>query len=379
MGGNGSDSFEDFDGGRQRLQLMYTICFIVTGLLALLGLVGNIVSFCTFGKMPNSATTFLLRALAVFDSGLLLLNASLYAMRWAEKLSVLLIFTQIYIVSTSHIFYVAVVWTSVIIGMNRYIAVCRPLQAARLCTTDRARKQLVCIVLFSIVYALPRFFRYKLTKAADGSEYEIPFLIDDKIWYEYFYIVGCEMIFRFVIPFAMLLFFCVRLITTLRAARRQPLDLHGGPRVETRVTLMLVTLLGIFLICNAPNFIHNSLMIILMHDFQFATSWANILAFYIADILTIFNSSCNWVIYFAYMKEFRKKQCLGCTRFWNQNQDHELTRITVYVSSGIAWFLTIYGIYHCRIIGKYQCISTVRRTLRANTYVEEDDFWYLQN
>ena len=54
-------------------------------------------------------------------------------------------------------------WTSVIIGINRYIAVCRQLHDARLCmlcTISHARKQTACVVLFSFTYSLPSVLEY---------------------------------------------------------------------------------------------------------------------------------------------------------------------------------------------------------------------------
>ena len=334
MEGNGSNASGHSDTEEQRVY-MYTILFIVNGLLALIGIMGNIISFFTFGKMPRNATTFLLRGLAIIDSSFLLLTATAYAMLWAGCRSALTSLTLSYVMASTHIACVAVVWTSVIIGMNRYIAVCRPLQAARLCTTSRARKELLCIILFSIAYALPRFFRNKLTKSVDGSKFIVTKLIDNMIWYKIFYIIGCEMAFRFVIPFALLLFFSVRLITALREARKQALDFHGGRRVDNKVTLMLVTLILVFLICNAPNFIHNLLRIILMNDSQFSSSWTRTILSHIADVLVIFNSSCNWVIYFAYMQDFRKKQCQICIRRCAQSKNLELVRSTFFISS---WF-----------------------------------------
>ena len=323
MNGNGSNSSCEYDEGNV-LDNRHIMLSCVSGTLVLLGLVGNVISFRTFGKMmPQNATTLLLRALAVFDSCVLLLIFISCAASWTHGVwsYPLWMLTNMFIIPVSHIAFMANVGTSVIIGANRYIAVCRPLQAARLCTAGHARKQLSCVVLFSIAYGLPRFFSCTITKSDDGTEYICKPLLHNKVWYKYFYIIGCEMVFRFIIPFALLLFFCVRLITTLRAARKQPLDLHGGRRVDTRVTSMLVTLLVVFLISNAPNFIYNSLRIILMHDIQFTGSRTRLILSDIADIFVIMNSSINWVIYVAYIREFRQRQCERCARGREQSQD----------------------------------------------------------
>ena len=105
---------------------------------------------------------------------------SLIGQNFGTLYCTLLSFTQICVVASTHIACVAVVWISVIIGMNRYIAVCWPLQAARLCTISRVKKEL-CVVFFSIAHAPPRFFRYNLTQSVDGSRYMVTKLIKSGI------------------------------------------------------------------------------------------------------------------------------------------------------------------------------------------------------
>ena len=330
MSGNQSESSRDYDDEKHWNLYIHSTCVFVIGVLAILGLVGNCMVFHTFGKMtPRKATTLLLRALAVLDSCVLLLTLTNYTaslaldiwnhMFWVSA-------SRSYTIALLHIAWMANIWTSVVIGLNRYIAVCQPLQAARLCTTGHARKQMLCILLFSVVYGLPRFFSCKLTKSSDGSRNICKPLLDDKVWYHYFYKIGCELIFRFFLPFVLLLFFCVRLVTHLRAARKQSLGLCGGRRMDTRATSMLVTLLIVFLVCTTPNFIYNILRNIPKH-FKFTSPLLRITLHYVSDIsdmLAAFNSSCNWIIYFAYMREFRQKQCRSCINDWERHEGYEM-------------------------------------------------------
>ena len=329
-GGNQSESSRDYGEEKQWRLYIHTTCVFVIGVLAVLGLVGNFMSFRTFGKMtPRKATTLLLRALAVLDSCVLLLTLTNYTATLALDFwnQIFWIFaTRSYTIAFLHIAWMANIWTSVIIGLNRYIAVCQPLQAARLCTTSHARKQMLCVVLFSVMYGLPRFFRCKITKSPDGSRNICKPLLDDKVWYHYFYKIGCELIFRFSLPFVLLLFFCVQLATHLRAARKQSLGLCRGRRMDTRATSMLVTLLGLFLFCTTPNFIYNIVRNIPKH-FNFTSPWLRIALHYVSDIsdmLAAFSSSFNWVIYFAYMREFRQKQCGSCISDWGRHEDYEM-------------------------------------------------------
>ena len=133
-----------------------------------------------------------------------------------------------------------------VIGFHRYIVVCRPLQAARLCTTSHSRKQVVCVMLISTAFVVPDLFAFKLNRI-DGATINEGWMIANK-WYFYIYALGCTLAFRFIIPFSMLLVFYLRLMASLYIARRQPLGRQSSCNVDSRVPSLLIVLLGIFLL-----------------------------------------------------------------------------------------------------------------------------------
>ena len=49
-------------------------------------------------------------------------------------------------------------WLTVLLTVDRYIAVCRPLHAQRLCTIQRAYSNIIAVIVASIIFCLPRFF-----------------------------------------------------------------------------------------------------------------------------------------------------------------------------------------------------------------------------
>lgn len=51
----------------------------------------------------------------------------------------------------------ATVWLTVLVAFNRYVAVCKPYKAARLCTVRQAKCQLSVVIIFSVIYNLPKF------------------------------------------------------------------------------------------------------------------------------------------------------------------------------------------------------------------------------
>ena len=134
------------------------IAIYVAAPLASIGIVGNIVSFFFFGKLARkNSVTFALRVLAVNDTFILLcITPVLYAGYTGEVISfrnkpcpittavALEAYIRVYMHPLINIGVIVGTWTSVVIGMTRYIVVCRPLQAAILCTVNRARKQKCC-------------------------------------------------------------------------------------------------------------------------------------------------------------------------------------------------------------------------------------------
>jgi len=54
------------------------------------------------------------------------------------------------------------VWLTVLLTVDRYIAVWYPLDARRLCTVKRTYIVMTAIVLVTLAFCLPRYFEYTL-------------------------------------------------------------------------------------------------------------------------------------------------------------------------------------------------------------------------
>ena len=336
MDENGTDSSGSGNGndGRPLPFYLQTAAACVVGPLALMGLIGNVITYIIFGKMGRqNAVTFLLRSLAVIDSCGLLVAVTYEYWFWSvlcgnvsidTLASMLWPFMAVFVQPLYRVFLLANAWTSVIIGINRYIAVCRPLHAARLCTVSHARKQIACVVLFSFAYSLPRFLEYK--DIGDGKYFGLKDLDwMTKLWYYYIYVVGCDITFRFLVPVSILLYVCVRLAMTLRAATRQQMIRHGTHNTDTRVTTMLVVFLGVFLVCQTPS-IYMRISFVLTRVYGRIILERDMVMYYLfSPLCIIFNSSVNCLIYLAYNKQFRRKLCQRCTRGSTTNPAYELT------------------------------------------------------
>jgi hypothetical protein len=54
------------------------------------------------------------------------------------------------------------IWLTVLLTVDRYIAVWYPLDAKRLCTVRRTWLLMLAIAVGSVAFSVPRFFEYKL-------------------------------------------------------------------------------------------------------------------------------------------------------------------------------------------------------------------------
>lgn len=180
----------------------FALYTVVGGSLCVFGVLGNILSFIVLQLQrgdgaASSATTLLLRALAVADSLVLVVAVPLYALTPVSayidapatvpvgetihpsgNLSAMAasasgnLFRSYYNVYPSIMPYLwplylmpytATVWLTVLVSADRYAAVCRPFRsaAAKLRSGSRTCRKVVYVAIFAVVYNIPRFFEYQ--------------------------------------------------------------------------------------------------------------------------------------------------------------------------------------------------------------------------
>ena len=61
-----------------------------------------------------------------------------------------------------HITQMWAVWITVLVAFNRYVAICMPFQAHRLCTMRQVRCQMACLGLSIVFYNIPRWLEYRV-------------------------------------------------------------------------------------------------------------------------------------------------------------------------------------------------------------------------
>ena len=82
------------------------------------------------------------------------IGGEIYAKSWP--------FVIVGINQTGQLFQLLVIWITVLLAINRYIAVCYPLQAAKWCTLSKAKLQTTVVFIFVIIFYLPTYFQYQI-------------------------------------------------------------------------------------------------------------------------------------------------------------------------------------------------------------------------
>lgn len=134
------------------------------------GLVGNCLSFCVLHRYSHkeNVSTFLLKALAVSDN--VFLSVAAFVQMYpamaiflgaTDRLRAIYPQYQMLAWPIAHMVQLGSVWVMVLVASTRYVAVCHPLHAQRLCTKKKVQVQIALIAIFSVVYNIPRFVEYR--------------------------------------------------------------------------------------------------------------------------------------------------------------------------------------------------------------------------
>ena len=144
----------------------FAIYYVIAVTISILGLIGNGITFFTFGKYCiQNSSTFLFRALACVDNIFLFICALRLILMMNYSGSFWMFVAVYYIMETlGEIARAATVWTILLVGVHRYIVICKPLMAARLCTVGNARRHFLGVILFLLVVNFPLLFCYRITE-----------------------------------------------------------------------------------------------------------------------------------------------------------------------------------------------------------------------
>lgn len=210
----------------------------------------------------------------------------------------------------------AAMWGTVLIAVNRFIAVCVPFQAAHWCTVRQARLQFGILIICAVVYCIPEFFRVNFVVEPRDRRNPNSTLVNRVTYtalggtygYQYVYKNYMYLLFLLSLPLAIVTFLNVRLIAALNALHKKRSEMQSlRQQQDNNITLVLIIVIFVFIFCQVPALVNQIFWNIqaLKETGQGCTKFH---AYFreISNTLVTFNSAVNFVIYYLFNTRFRQ-------------------------------------------------------------------------
>ncbi|KAI0223871.1 FMRFamide receptor [Lamellibrachia satsuma] len=335
---NSSDADQLFDDtDTAQLSNFRFVCqVIISTPIVVLGIVANVVSFVVLCNQKHRlTTTVMLQGLAVADTLVLLcalLERCLIVAQ--EELHILGHYKDvhpyifIYLYPVFYFLRLTDTWLTTMLTVDRYIAVCHPLRAQRICTRVRTYKNMAAVVALALVFSIPRFFEYRFADNRYG--FGPTYLLKQQV-YTVFYRIVLFFIFMYLVPMATLVYLNTRLLWELRMSDRFRAVLRQAtrgcgtgrrkkqpaPASRKSVTVIVVTVVLVCIACNVTALVSH----LLWSLHQCFRSLAHLktarqYASNISNVMITINSAVNFFIYCLCSGNFRAelRRVFSCQR-----------------------------------------------------------------
>ena len=297
----------------------FIIYTMIVGLLVVVGIIGNSFSFVVFWKGKfNKSTSFLFMCLSLTDTALLITSLvvmsvvpcaiytgntqgfenNIYAYIWIHVLPLFLMART------------ATVWVTVLITVNRYINVCVPLRASQWCTIAKVKIHMVVVILFAILYNIPRYVELHVEHVGTDNGTSFTTLVNVTMhWFDFTYQLMYNTVLYaiciIVLPICILAVLNIRLIKELKALRRMHMQMQTlHSENENSVTFVLVIIVIVLIVCQLPALVTRVLLISAPEEANTCGGYI----FYIMPItnmLVVLNSAVNFLVYIMFNNRFR--------------------------------------------------------------------------
>lgn len=223
---------------------------------------------------------------------------------------------------------------TVMVTVDRYIAVCRPMVVRR---RTQVYITVAALTLYALAYHIPIYFEfiiqkygglYRDTYYIDEPTQVVRILADDTLHnnlaYQIIYKVIMSVLLRDLGPIILLLGFNIRLYRALRQVRKRYLQMRrGSSKAHTKrhvsssesLTMTVVMVVTVFAVLISPKLLLKLLntirqIAIVMKKYKMAQVLApvvyNIYYSTLANLLLSCSSSVNFIIYIIFAKKFKK-------------------------------------------------------------------------
>ncbi len=292
----------------------------MVSLLCLVGLFGNIVAIVVLRKdRERREALFLLQALAVADAFYLLVSIFRYPLKYLMPSNEMYQSMQLTIFPLLKTAQAITIWMITLVTVDRYIYVCIPLRATQV-FNSRNRRCFSCgIFVAGFIFSMPRFFDSCIMTFHDmctGQRLSRfvykPFFVNNAYYLD-IYNYGLYILLLYLAPLVTLIMLNWRLISAIKRSKRRHREITAlrpcsgnHHHSENNATLVLIIIVLVFIVCETPELILK--VITFIDRLMGNTVMSKKLVHYfgtINELLMVFNSSVNFLVYCAFGKRFR--------------------------------------------------------------------------
>lgn len=289
--------------------------------VAVFGMFCNTISIIVLGHFrQRSSAPFLLICLEMVDTLLLFSEMMLETLTTLSQAGLIpdsyrIFIKPIYVLlyPVPHIAQTGTTMLTVLITIERYIAVAKPLLASRVCSKKWAWRAVVVTQLWAVLFQIPLYVAYTNERVHDPTNnvskivfYRTEFGLGR--FYNYWFVVWINFVCEFLVPFVVIVVLNVLMIRALRASSSfTPAEASkpGSRRSarEGRLTAMVIAVTVIFFVCEL--FPALSLILVRGKDVYLECSVPCNHFVSVSDTMVMVNSASNFVVYCAIGKQFR--------------------------------------------------------------------------
>ncbi|ELU00017.1 hypothetical protein CAPTEDRAFT_206561 [Capitella teleta] len=233
---------------------------LIGGLSIIIGLVGNMLSLTILGKeRKKSSTIQALCLLAVADTGLLLAYSPLPIIGIYNSRNVG-VFAGVYSFEVARICNQLSTLLTMILMLQRYVAVCLPHKAKQLCTVRIVNRISACASLAAVAFYLPNFFLYSIKTRQDGIFYPVSHPLMHNAYFQMIYSVILTYLVSYIIPVVSILYMSVAILRRFKSHSNTIASSVSSQHARKDLTKSSIAIVIIYVICQSFQPIRRILM-----------------------------------------------------------------------------------------------------------------------